>query len=170
VSAVSHPVASIGAYAGAVTRAVAFALDLLLLQGILFVIGAVVALIAEAFGDFSPDLDALTVGIAAVGWWLGFTVYFCVFWSLTGQTPGMRILGIKVTTIEGTLMRPRRGLRRIAGMIAAAIPLFAGYFLILVNDRRMGLHDVIARTVVRYVEDEQPGRPAPASVRRAPSA
>jgi len=156
-------------YAGAVTRAVAFALDLLLLQGIILVMGGVAALIVAAFSDVSLDslnLNGLEVALAAAGWWLAFTAYFCFFWSLTGQTPGMRLLGVRVTTVDGPLLRPRRGLVRVAGMIAAAIPLFAGYFMILVNNRRMGLHDVIAHTVVRYVEDEQPA----SSVRRAPSA
>jgi uncharacterized RDD family membrane protein YckC len=152
---------------------VAFALDLAILQTVLFIGGVIVALIVEAFGDFSPDIDAATVGLAALGWWLAFTIYFTSFWSLTGQTPGMRVMRIRVTTKSGERLRPRRSLVRIVGMIVAAIPLFAGYFLILVHDRRMGLHDVIARTVVRYVEDEPlPGRAVrgrtPAT--RAPSA
>jgi uncharacterized RDD family membrane protein YckC len=156
VTVISEPLAPAEPYAGAVTRAFAFALDIAILQGVLFLLGIVVGLIVEAFSDFSPNLDALTVGLAAAGWLLAFTIYFCLFWSLTGQTPGMRILGVKVTTTEGERLKPRRALRRIVGMIVAAIPFFAGYLLILVNDRRMGLHDIIARTVVRYTEEDQP--------------
>ncbi len=33
-------------------------------------------------------------------------------------------------------------------MILAAIPLLAGYFMVLFDDRRRGLHDRLARTVV----------------------
>jgi uncharacterized RDD family membrane protein YckC len=154
LSAPSQPETSTQPYAGAVTRAVSFALDLAMLQGVLFLAGVVIALIIEAFGDFSLDPNAGTVGLAAIAWWLAFCVYFCTFWSLTGQTPGMRILGVRLTTVEGERVRPRRSLVRVAGMIAAAIPLFAGYLLILVNNRRQGLHDLFARTVVRYVEDQ----------------
>jgi uncharacterized RDD family membrane protein YckC len=156
-----------------VTRAVAFALDLAILQAVLFIGGVVVALIVEAFGDFSPDVDLATLGLAAVGWWLAFTIYFTAFWSLTGQTPGMRVMRIRVTTKGGERLRPRRSLVRIVGMIIAAIPLFTGYLLILVHDRRMGLHDVIARSVVKYVEEEPlPGRTVAsrAAATRAPSA
>jgi uncharacterized RDD family membrane protein YckC len=157
LSAVAPPVTATQPYAGAVTRAVAFAVDLAILQGVLFVAGLVVALIVEAFGDFSLDIEVETVGIAAIVWWTAFTIYFSVFWSLTGQTPGMRVLGIQVTTVEDARLRPKRSLVRVVGMIAAAIPLFAGYLPILVDNRRMGLHDRIAHTVVRYVED----RPRP---------
>ena len=148
-------------YAGAVTRAVAFALDMALLNAVLFVAGTVTALIVGAFGEVSIDLDALTVALSAVIWWLVFSIYFSAFWSLTGQTPGMRVMGVRVMTAEGTSLRPRRSLLRVAGMVAAAIPIFAGFLPILVNDRRMGLHDLIARTVVRYAEDQP--HPAPRS-------
>jgi hypothetical protein len=47
-------------------------------------------------------------------------------------------------------------------MVLAAIPLFLGYALILVNDQRRGLQDRVAHTVVRYLPDEllalPPGR------------
>ena len=139
-------------YAGIITRAVAFALDVAILQGGLLIAGIVVGLIVEAFGDFSPDVSALEVALAAIAWFAAFTAYFATFWSLTGQTPGMRALGIRVTTIAGERLTPRRSVLRVAAMIAAAIPFFAGYLLILINDRRMGLQDMIARTVVRYAD------------------
>jgi uncharacterized RDD family membrane protein YckC len=49
----------------------------------------------------------------------------------------------------------------------AALPLFAGFLLILVDDRRRGLHDRLARTVV--VEDPRDeGARATGPRRRAP--
>jgi uncharacterized RDD family membrane protein YckC len=149
-------------YAGIVTRAVAFVADLLVLNGALFGAALVVGLIIEAFGKFSPNFDLGGVLLAGATWTLAFIVYFTSSWSLTGQTPGMRALGIKVLSRDGELLRPRRGIARVVGMAIAAIPLFAGYLPILVRDRREGLHDLIARSVVVYVERE---RPVPASRR-----
>ena len=148
-----------GPYAGIVTRAVAFVIDLVILNGALFVVGLVIGLIIEAFGKFSPDWDA--GGIAAVGvvWSLAFAIYFTTSWALTGQTPGMRALGIKVLPNKGGRLPPRRALVRVFGMLAAAIPFFAGYLLILVTERRRGLQDLLARTVVVYVEKERPPVP-----------
>ena len=141
-------------YAGIVTRGCAFALDVAILQGIITVVGAVLALIVGAFGDLSIDLSPAQAVVVAVGWTLAFDTYLIAFWSLAGQTPGMRILGIEVTTPEGERLKPRRGVVRVVGMVLAAIPLFAGYLPILTSEKRQGLHDKMARTVVRYVSDD----------------
>ena len=144
-------------FAGIVSRGFAIALDVAILQAILFVIGAVITLIAEAFGDVSIDISALEVVLGAIAWMIAFNAYLIGFWWLAGQTPGMRILGIQVRTTEGGPVTPRRGLVRAAGMILAAIPLFAGYVPILLNERRQGFHDKLANTLVTY------RRPAPAT-------
>ncbi len=87
-------------------------------------------------------------------------MYLISFWWLAGQTPGMRILGIDVRTTEGARVTPKRGVLRLVGMVLAAIPLFAGYVPIMLNEKRQGFHDKLAKTVVRY-------RP-PEPVRRRP--
>jgi len=138
-------------YAGAVTRTLAFALDVALLHAIIFLAGAGVALIVGAFGDVSIDVDPLSISLAAGGDLLALGAYLAWFWTLTGQTPGMRALGIEVQTMTSERLKLRRAVLRLFGMLLAAAPLFAGFLLILVTDRRQGLQDLIARTVVRYV-------------------
>jgi uncharacterized RDD family membrane protein YckC len=61
---------------------------------------------------------------------------------------------------------------RLIGAILAAIPFFAGYLLILVDDRRRGLHDMIARTVVVHVQEVLvlAASPEPGDVARTPAA
>ena len=164
---VAQPHPPVASYAGIVTRGVAFVLDLLILNGALFGGALVVGLIIEAFGTFTVDLDLGGALLAGAVWSLAFAAYFTAWWSLTGQTPGMRALGVKVLTTTGDRLRPRRGLLRVVAMAVAAFPFFAGYLLILVNDRRRGLHDLIARTVVVYVERERPA--APPREARAPA-
>ena len=58
--------------------------------------------------------------------------------------------------------RPRLGqsVVRMVGMVLAAIPLMAGYALILFDDRRQGLQDKLARTLVLYVPEEAELEPA----------
>jgi uncharacterized RDD family membrane protein YckC len=147
------------AYAGIVTRAVAFAADVAIVQAILFLIGVVVALIIGAFSNFNLDGDVETILGAAAAWILAFSIYCAAFWSLTGQTPGMRAMGIEVTTCAGARLPVRRSLVRLVGMVLAALPLFAGYLPILLRDDRRGLHDLLARSVVRYAEKKRPPRP-----------
>jgi uncharacterized RDD family membrane protein YckC len=77
------------------------------------------------------------------------------------------VLRIRVRPQAGERLPPRRAVVRFVGLTIAATPLFAGFLLILVDDRRRGLHDVLARTVV--VEDadgDAPGRPYERSPRR----
>lgn len=151
--------ASTTQYAGIITRAVAFAMDVAIVQIILFLIGVVVALIIGAFSNFNLDGDVETIVGAAAAWILAFTIYSTAFWSLTGQTPGMRALGIEVTTCNGERLHVGRCLLRLVGMVLAALPLFLGYLPILLRDDRRGLHDLLARSVVTYAEKKRPPRP-----------
>lgn len=135
-------------YEGLVTRAIAFAIDAALIDVIAIVVAAVVGLAVSVLEI--PD-TVQTVILAAGGalfvlWTVG---YFVTFWSTTGQTPGNRLLRIRVCRAEdGGVLRPRHSLLRLVYLTLAAIPLFAGFLPILVDNRRRGLHDMLAGTVV----------------------
>jgi uncharacterized RDD family membrane protein YckC len=146
----SDPLSDTVGFAGIVSRGCAFALDVLIVQASLFVVGAVITLIAEAFGDVSINVSGLEIVLGALAWIAVFDAYLIGFWWLAGQTPGMRLLGIAVTTTEGAKVTPKRGVVRLVGMVLAAIPLFAGYVPIMLNEERQGFHDKLAKTVVRY--------------------
>ena len=49
----------------------------------------------------------------------------------------------------------RRALVRLIALVLAAIPLLAGYLMVLFDDRRRGLHDRLARTVVIDAPDTE---------------
>jgi uncharacterized RDD family membrane protein YckC len=141
------PRTAVPGYVGLVTRAIAFGMDAALINLVAIAIAAIVAL---TFSVLSLPKDLHTVAVAAGGalyvvWTVG---YFVTFWATTGQTPGCRAMHIRVRPTHGERLLPRRALLRFIGLILAALPLFAGYLLILVDDRRRGLQDRIARTVV----------------------
>lgn len=139
-------------YVGLVTRALAFAVDAALIDVVAIVTGAVVALAFSVVTvpDVVRTVAAAIGAVLAVVWTVG---YFVTFWATTGQTPGSRLFGIRVCGASGDRLPPHRALLRFAGLTLAALPLFAGFLLILVDDRRRGLHDWIARSVVV----EEPG-------------
>jgi uncharacterized RDD family membrane protein YckC len=141
------------AYVGLVTRAIAFGLDAAIINGVAIVTAAVVSLTFSVL-SLPDELNAVVVAASGVVYVLWAVGYFVTFWSTTGQTPGNRALRIRVRTVSGGRMRPRRALLRFAGLTLAAIPLFAGILLILVDDRRRGLHDRLARTVVVEATDD----------------
>jgi uncharacterized RDD family membrane protein YckC len=147
-----------GPYVGLVTRALAFAIDGALINGIAIVVSAVVILAFSVLSlphELRP-VAAAVGGVVYVLWTVG---YFVTFWATTGQTPGDRVFQIRVRAARGGRIKPRRALLRFGGVTLAAIPFGAGFLLILFDDRRRGLQDRIARTVVVESPDEAPPVP-----------
>ena len=141
-------------YAGLVTRAVALALDALVINGIAVITGALVNLIASFFGHeghISP-IAALLGGAVWIAW---SALYFTIFWALTGQTPGDRLMGIRVYSDIADRIHVRQAFVRYWAMLLAFLPLCAGFIPVLTDDRRRGLHDRIAHTVVRWDDGEE---------------
>jgi uncharacterized RDD family membrane protein YckC len=139
-------------YAGIATRGIALAADAAIANLIVLVIGALLALVASLVGDLKPQwLAAL---LAATGWALLVGGYFVLFWATTGQTPGMRMMRLKVIASRtGTPPHVWRSVLRLGGLVLAIIPLFAGFLPVLFDARRRALQDMIARTVVIHVAE-----------------
>ena len=102
-------------------------------------------------------VDAALAAVGAVVFIVWGAAYFVTFWSTTGQTPGARVMRFRVLAPGEKAGRigPKRALLRLFAMILAAIPLLAGYFMVLFDDRRRGLHDRLARTVVVDAPDTE---------------
>ena len=134
-------------YAGLVTRLIAFGVDAAIINLVAVAVAALVGL-ALSIVSMPSWLTAFAVAVGAVAYAVWVAGYFIVFWTTTGQTPGDRLLGIRVRAATGERLRPRRALLRFVSLMLAALPLFAGFLMILIDARRRGLHDWIARTVV----------------------
>jgi uncharacterized RDD family membrane protein YckC len=142
-------------YIGLTTRTLAFAVDAAIITAITWSTGAVVALCLSLIG-IPGDIKTLIATIGAVLTAAGSVGYFVFFWSARGETPGDRMLGIRVVdAASGEPINARRALVRVGGVVLAAIPLCAGFLLILVDSRRRGLQDRIARTVVVDAREEE---------------
>lgn len=141
-------------YAGLVTRVLAFATDALVINVVGWFVAIVVALGLSLLDIPDGARDVLLAIGSLIGllWSAG---YFVLFWSTTGQTLGNRLLRIRVQdALTGSPPSPRRALWRLLVLPLSAIPLCAGFLLILVDPRRRALHDLLARTVVADVVDE----------------
>jgi uncharacterized RDD family membrane protein YckC len=142
-------------YAGIATRALALAVDVAIVQVIVFTCAAVIGLVGSLVGDL--HLDTLGRVLAAVAWALAVATYFVTFWSTVGQTPAMRMMDIRVVAADGTPPSLGRSIVRLVGLGLAIIPFFAGFLPVLVDDRRRGIHDMLAATVVEH--EGSPGGP-----------
>ena len=134
--------------AGVFSRALAFALDVGVLNLTFIALSALVALVASVIFPSAPTTPALAIGIFA--WLVAGAVYLFSFWCLLGQTPGMSLVGIRVVAPGSPGVTLRLALRRLLGLAMAAIPFGLGFLGIVFSERRRGLEDVIGHTEVLY--------------------
>jgi uncharacterized RDD family membrane protein YckC len=176
----------LGYYAGLMTRLAAHVVDTVVISityaGITWFISTtltmfqVQALLGMHLADSQALLEKL-IGPVAVAALLPayITIYHIIFWALAGQTPGKALLGLRVLTLKGERVHPLRGALRALGYLLSGLLLGLGFLLILVDDRRQGLHDKLAGTCVVYTWDAHPDESFLAdeirkAARRAPSA
>jgi uncharacterized RDD family membrane protein YckC len=144
--------------AGALTRALAFGLDVLIVNLAFSGVAAIVALIGSFLSGDSSNVSGLALALGGSFWAFLVAVYLVGFWSLAGQTPGMRFFGVRLG-VEGRGLQPRRSLRRLFGLFLAAIPFGLGFLGILLDERRRGWQDRLAGVDVLY--EERATAPAP---------
>lgn len=78
------------------------------------------------------------------------TIYYTLTWSRFGggKTVGMRLLGIRVVSMNGEPIDLWRALMRAVALAVSIAVLLLGVALVLVDKKKQGLHDKIARTYV----------------------
>jgi uncharacterized RDD family membrane protein YckC len=137
--------------AGFATRGVALTVDAALAATIFLTGTAVVGLVGSLV--WHPHWStSLVAGLLAVAGLLVDVLYFAGFWSTAGQTPGMRLMHLRVVDPSGSPPGLGRSLVRLAGLVLAILLVFTGFLPALVDDRRRALQDFLAGTVVLYTE------------------
>jgi uncharacterized RDD family membrane protein YckC len=136
-------------FAGVASRGTALVVDALAVVAGTAVVGGAAALVAAVVGGLHPEWLAQTLlSLAAAAIAVG---YFVLFWQTAGQTPGMRLLGVRVlSTRDGGRLTLWQSLLRTVGLALAIIPCFLGFVPALFDSRRRALPDYLAGTVVVY--------------------
>jgi uncharacterized RDD family membrane protein YckC len=150
-----------GPFAGVASRGAALVLDAALAQLVFLAVTGTIGLVVALVGSLKPEWLVATIAGAA---WAAFVgAYFVGFWSVAGQTPGMRLLGVRVAAPDGGPPGVLRSLVRLIGLVLAIVPLFAGFAPVLFDRRRRALQDFLAGTTVVYEGRRAEGlEPAPA--------
>jgi uncharacterized RDD family membrane protein YckC len=144
-----------GFYAGFVSRLVAFFVDSVVISVSLGVAAGLVSTAAKVISlqgaiDLPSLSGSLGFTVAGIAVTLFTILYFVLFWSFGGRTPGKALMGLRVVTTDGERLIPRRALLRFIGYVASTAMFFMGYVMILADNRRQGLHDKLARSLVIY--------------------
>jgi uncharacterized RDD family membrane protein YckC len=138
--------------AGFFTRVLALGIDALIVNFTLVALAALIRIFGEALGLWtsSPDSEAFAVG--AFFWFLLSSAYLFIFWSLSGQTPGMQFLDIRIESHGERRIGPRAAFRRLLGFWASAAMLGLGFIGTLYRIDRRGLHDRLGGTVAYFID------------------
>jgi uncharacterized RDD family membrane protein YckC len=136
-------------FAGVASRGVALLVDAFVVLGFSLAIGAAAGLVGSLVDGIRPHwLAGTLLGFAGVAVAIG---YFVLFWQTAGQTPGMRLMHVRVLPARpDRRMTIWRALVRTLGLALAIIPCFLGFVPALFDRRRRALPDYLAGTVVVY--------------------
>lgn len=143
-------------HAGAVSRALAYLIDGIFVNLGFTAIVAIVSLVDNAFGGNGDGASNFAIAIGSTAWVGLGGLYLVAFWSLAGQTPGMRFVGIRLSVER---LRPGRSLKRLIGLGLSVVTFGIGFLGIVFREQRRGWEDRFSGSDVIY--DERRPEPAP---------
>ena len=129
-------------YSGALRRLSAFLIDCLVLIALYFTIGCIFS---------APQLSALPmIGFSFFGSLLLTTwLYYALLESSSWQaTAGKKLLGLKVTTLDGQRIGFFRATARFFSKFLSRFLFSIGFLMVLWTKKKQALHDKIARVIV----------------------
>jgi uncharacterized RDD family membrane protein YckC len=145
----SAPRGAAGEPADFLPRLLAYLIDAAILMVVSVVIMVPTAVIAGLLGRRVPILALLLSGVSyllLLAVCIGYPVYF---WANRGATPGKKFLKLRVVRVDGVdPIGYGKAFLRLVGYMASGFILYVGFLMILFTERKQGLHDMIAGTLV----------------------
>lgn len=138
-------------YGGFWIRVLAYIVDSIVLYITFFVISLIIGIDLAMLA--SPDSEAMSSATSAMPpisfvIWLIYSVGFIS--SNLQATPGKLLVKLKVTDGDGQRLSVLRALGRELSKIVSTIILLIGFIMVAFTDRKRGLHDMMAGTLVSY--------------------
>ncbi|MFI5053263.1 MAG: RDD family protein [Acidimicrobiia bacterium] len=136
-----------GKRAGFASQAVAMALDLVSVLAVYFALlllfGGLRFVVTDSpFSMPQPGKGVNGALLLAVGWFV-----LAGAWSSSGRAPGMAVVGLRVVSPDGDLLRT--GQSRLRAVLVV-FTLGLGVVTVLFSRRNMSLYDMICKTAVVY--------------------
>ncbi|HVS83751.1 MAG TPA: RDD family protein [Pyrinomonadaceae bacterium] len=138
------------AYAGFWIRFLAYFIDTLISCAVFFPVGIILGVIIVASGSDPNSADMIllrlsTNGLSIVAGWLYFSLCESSAWQ---GTVGKKVLGLRVTDLDGRRISFGRATGRHFSKILSGLILGIGFIMIAFSEKKQGLHDQIAGTLV----------------------
>jgi uncharacterized RDD family membrane protein YckC len=144
-------------------RVAAYLIDVIVLAvamsiiGSIFGIGTTVSQLSDMTASYSYNVDDVASGLVSLV--LGIAYFAGLESSAMQATLGKKALGMVVTDLNGNRISFLRATGRYLAKIVSAVILLIGFIMVAFTDRKQGLHDMMAGTLVWR---GQPGRTDPA--------
>lgn len=137
-------------YAGFWIRLLAYLIDALISCFVFLPVGIVLGLIIVASGSDPDSADMMLVrlstnGLSIVAGWLYAAICESSSWQ---ATIGKKVLGLRVTDMDGRRISFGRATGRHFGKMLSGLILGIGFIMIAFTEQKQGLHDLMASTLV----------------------
>ena len=146
-----------GDHAGFASRFIAFVFDCAVSIGVFLLVLGAASFAADVLTGGSILWHRGSLWVVLAFWCWEFFYYAC-FWTTSGKTPGMTLLGVRVVGHDGSDVGTRRGLVRTLAFPLSFLLLGLGFLGILLGRDRRALHDSIAGAAVIYAWDARAAR------------
>jgi len=143
--------------AGVLRRFGAMLYDTLLVLALMFIVTAL--FLPFTGGEaITPGESGAVERLYQAALLLTFVLFFCVFWTRSGQTVGMLAWRLRVERNDGALLTWRDALVRLGGAWVSFAALGLGYFWIWIDRDGLAWHDRWSGTrVVVLPKRQKPG-------------
>ena len=131
------------AYGGFWIRLVAYIIDVILLS---IVVGVLATILGVDL--MQPDIETYDPTLNLVSFVIGWLYFALMESSERGATVGKMVVGLRVVSSNGQRLSFLNATGRYFAKIISAIILFIGFIMIGFTDKKRGLHDMIAGTLV----------------------
>lgn len=136
-------------YAGFWKRIAAGLIDILIVSMLCFVVGLAVTMVSIPMQMAKIINLNLSIVIFYLSYLITFTLYFVLGESSKSQgTFGKNILGIQIVDLAGNKINSRRAAGRFFAKIISAMIFLLGFLIIPFTQKKQGIHDLIADTLV----------------------
>jgi len=149
-------------YAGFWWRFLAYIIDAMITACVFFPLGAIlgVAIVATGEDPTSAPMIGARLGVNGMSL-LATWLYYALCESSSWQgTIGKKVLGLRVTDMNGQRINFARATGRHFGKILSGLILGIGFIMIAFTEQKQGLHDMLAGTLV-FKGPAQPEYPLP---------
>jgi len=153
-----RPESRLGQYAGPVTRAAAYLVDVAIAVLVFEATLAVTLYLLDVVTHADVQTDDLPTWLTAISFGLWLWVYFGGSWAASGKTAGMALLGVRVVNGDGAPLDRWRGLMRAPALGLSMLTFGIGLIGIVIGRRHRGLQDVLVGSVVVYDWDARVAR------------